>query len=86
MKDECLLLKGARELANKKELDASKVICSAINLCTGEFCIYLSPTGDTGPQQLEDFYTRLEKHQEMVDKQKLQQCRQRLEEEIKGVS
>jgi len=38
----CLLLEGARELAGKKKLDADKVICSAINLCDGTNCIYLS--------------------------------------------
>jgi len=72
--NECLLLKGARELADKKGLDASKLVCSAINSCDGSFCIYLSPTGDFGPQQLEKFQTR----QEKTDEMKLQDLRREL--------
>jgi hypothetical protein len=73
----CALLEGARELAGKKGLDASKLVCSALNLCTGEFCIYLSPTGDFGPQQLEKFKTR----QEKLDELKLQELRRQLKHE-----
>jgi len=72
--NECALLKGAIELGGKKGLDTSKLVCSAINACDGSFCIYLSPTGDFGPQQLEKFQTRKEKTDEM----KLQELRREL--------
>ena len=70
----CALLEGAKELASKKTLDTSKLVCSAINSCDGSFCIYLSPTGDFGPQQLEKFQTR----QEKTDELKLQALRREL--------
>jgi hypothetical protein len=73
-KDRCLLLDGARELAGKKGLPVSEVVCSAINLCDGSYCIYLSPTGDFGPQQLEKFQTR----QEKTDELKLRELRREL--------
>lgn len=75
---ECLLWNRAKELGKQKGLDVEREMerCASINICEGGTCIYLSPTGDTGPQQLEKFQTR----QEKTDEMKLQELRRELKQ------
>jgi len=58
--EECLLWERTRDLAKDRgfELHGS---CPIISSCDGSHCFYLSPSGDTGPQRIEDFKTRQEK-------------------------
>ena len=73
----CVLWNNAKKLGKEKGLDVENQMrqCDAINICKdGTTCIYLSPTGDFGPQQLEKFQTR----QEKTDELKLQALRREL--------
>jgi hypothetical protein len=76
-KNECLLWENAKKLGKEKGLDVENEMrqCAAINICKeGTFCIYLSPTGDFGPQQIEHFKAR----QEKTDELKLRELRREL--------
>lgn len=78
-KESCLLWERGKALANDRRLTIHGE-CPVVAHCDGSFCFYISPVGDFGPKQLEDFYTRLEKHFELQEKARLGQLRRELEE------
>jgi len=76
-KEKCLLWENARTLGRNKGLILQGE-CPVNSVCEGPVCIYQSPPGDFGPQQLEKFITRLEKHFQIEDAKKLEKLREEL--------
>ena len=76
-KEPCLLWENAKDLAKDKGL-TMRGECPVNQLCIGETCIYIAPPGEFGPQQLEKFITRLEKHFQIEDAKKLEALREEL--------
>lgn len=73
----CLLWERGKALANDRRLTIHGE-CPVLSHCDGSFCFYISPVGDFGPKQLEDFQTRLEKHFDELERRKLQALREEL--------
>lgn len=48
-RENCQIERNASVLAKREGLDASKVVCSTINLCDGSFCIYQAAVEKIGP-------------------------------------
>ena len=73
----CLLWERARDLASDRgfEMHGS---CPIDASCDGSFCVFVSPVGDTGPQRVENFYTRLEKWDKLHTEERLRQLRHAL--------
>lgn len=59
-KDECLLWERTKDLAKDRGFELHGE-CPVISSCEGTTCFYISPSADTGPQQIEKFQTRQEK-------------------------
>ena len=71
---ECLLWEGAKALGKDRGLVLHGE-CPVNSICEGPICVFVSPPEDFGPQQLEKFYSKLEKHFKEQDRKALEVLR-----------
>ena len=58
----CELLQGARDLAVQRGLPPSELNCPVLDICEGDFCVYLHNEDEADTVAIEQFYDRLAKH------------------------
>ena len=64
MTERCVLWEKTKDLAQERGFEMSQK-CPMDSVCTGERCVFISSDGVNPQQQVEKFYKKLEKHEEI---------------------